>query len=109
MRKTIDWNSVSSRAVRKGISVIGLVALAIVAQADPQVLIDWKAPTKPRSKMATFSVGSDRALIFLRDEHQRDLLTLQKAGKQQQRNTSTDTLLMVRASSARRPSTCPRE
>ncbi len=79
MRKTIDWNSVSSRAVRKGISVIGLVALAIVAQADPQVLIDWKAPTKPRSKMATFSVGSDRALIFLRDEHQRDLLTLQKA------------------------------
>jgi xylan 1,4-beta-xylosidase len=37
------------------------------------------AATAPRSAMPSFSVGSDRAMIFLRDEHQRDLVALQSA------------------------------
>ena len=35
--------------------------------------------------MPQFSVGSDRAMIFLRDEHQRDLKALQEAGQSQSR------------------------
>lgn len=61
-----------------GLTTIALPSLAAMAYADTTVTIDLHAKTKPRSQMGTFSVGSDRALIFLRDEHQRDLVALQK-------------------------------
>ncbi len=41
--------------------------------------IDLRRPTVKLSQVPQFSVGSDRAMIFLRDEHQRDLKTLQSA------------------------------
>lgn len=41
--------------------------------------IDVTAKTVKRAESPLFSVGSDRAMIFLREEHQRDLMTLQKA------------------------------
>lgn len=41
--------------------------------------IDVSAKAVQRAESPLFSVGSDRALIFLREEHQRDLLTLQRA------------------------------
>ncbi len=50
------------------------------AKAQP-INIDLRQKTVKRTQMPRFSVGSDRALIFLRDEHQRDLKTLQAAAK----------------------------
>lgn len=41
--------------------------------------VDLSRPTIARSQVPTFSVGSDRAIIFLRKEHQRDLKVLQKS------------------------------
>ena len=43
------------------------------------VHIDVRQATVKRSPMPQFSVGSDRAMILLRDEHQRDLAKLQAA------------------------------
>jgi xylan 1,4-beta-xylosidase len=43
--------------------------------------IDLAKPTVARSQTPMFSIGSDRAMIFLRDEHQRDLKTLQTQDK----------------------------
>jgi xylan 1,4-beta-xylosidase len=43
--------------------------------------IDLHRTTVKRSPMPSFSVGSDRAMIFLRDEHERDLKALQAAAK----------------------------
>lgn len=61
----------------------GLLALvALPAHIEAQtVRIDLDRPTTRRSPMPSFSVGSDRSLIFLRDEHQRDLKALQAAAK----------------------------
>jgi xylan 1,4-beta-xylosidase len=53
-----------------------LVAGSVGAQT---INIDLRVPTVKRSQMWRFSIGSDRAMIFLRDEHQRDLKTLQAA------------------------------
>jgi len=47
------------------------------AHSADSVTIDCQAKTVPRSRLSTFCVGSDRAKIFLRPEHQRDLLDLQ--------------------------------
>jgi len=53
---------------------------ALCATVNAQTItIDLKRKTDKRSQMPNFSVGSDRAMIFLRDEHQRDLKTLQAA------------------------------
>jgi xylan 1,4-beta-xylosidase len=43
------------------------------------VNIDLHQPAVARSQMAHFSIGSDRAMIFLRDEHQHDLKFFQAA------------------------------
>jgi xylan 1,4-beta-xylosidase len=59
------------------------LALAIILATGTvraqTVNIDLRAATVKRSQMPSFSIGSDRAMIFLRDEHQRDLKTLQTA------------------------------
>lgn len=56
------------------------LALVLTASASGQTIrVDLKAKTSKRSNMWNFSVGSDRAMIFLRDEHQRDLRALQDA------------------------------
>lgn len=57
---------------------LGLLSLVTAALTGETVRIDFRGTIHPRSSMGTFSVGSDRAKIFLRDEHQRDLLALQK-------------------------------
>jgi xylan 1,4-beta-xylosidase len=46
-----------------------------------QIAVDLHRSTVRRSRMPSFSVGSDRAMIFLRPEHERDLATLQTAAK----------------------------
>lgn len=56
------------------------MAFSVIAMAQT-VNVDLHAKTKKRSAMPSFSVGSDRAMIFLRDEHQRDLKSLQEAAK----------------------------
>ena len=62
---------------------IALAALSLwmaVGTAKAQLIpIDLRRATEKRGHMPQFSVGSDRAMIFLRDEHQRDLKTLQDA------------------------------
>lgn len=63
-------------------SVLPLIAAAVlssVSDSSEGIAIDAKARTRARSEMFRFSVGSDRAKIFLRDEHQRDLKVLQDA------------------------------
>ncbi|MDR3688221.1 MAG: hypothetical protein P4L46_02495 [Fimbriimonas sp.] len=47
------------------------------AASESSVTIDFRARTVRRSQLPFFSVGSDRAKIFLRREHQRDLMDLQ--------------------------------
>jgi len=42
-------------------------------------MIDLSRPLIKRSTMPLFSIGSDRTMIFLRDEHQRDLRALQSS------------------------------
>lgn len=55
---------------------------AMSTTANSQTVnVDLQRKTVKRSQMPSFSVGSDRAMIFLRDEHQRDLKTLQLASK----------------------------
>lgn len=56
---------------------LGLMPLSLLSAADEAISVNFNAPAHARPKMALFSVGSDRAKIFLRDEHQRDLLSLQ--------------------------------
>lgn len=56
-----------------------LTLLAVSAARADTIQIDLSQATVKRSQMPQFSVGSDRAMIFLRDEHQRDLKTLQEA------------------------------
>ena len=59
---------------------LAVVTLLTVGTARAQTIdIDLRKATAPRSSMPSFSVGSDRALIYLRPEHQRDLLALQAA------------------------------
>lgn len=58
--------------------VLSAFAISNISSANSTISVDCSGPTKPFSQMGRFSVGSDRALIFLRPEHQRDLLTLQK-------------------------------
>src|SRR5208337_3013307 len=53
--------------------------LAVAAASAQTIRIDLHSKTSKRSTMWNFSVGSDRAKIFLRDEHQRDLKVLQSA------------------------------
>lgn len=57
---------------------LGVVLLAGVAFAQTAT-VDFSAKSKPTNQMPFFSVGSDRAAIFLRDTHQRDLVALQKS------------------------------
>ncbi len=52
------------------------LSLSITAGAQT-TKVDLNAKSTKRSTMWKFSVGSDRAKIFLRDEHQRDLKALQ--------------------------------
>ena len=55
---------------------------AFAGTANSQKMnIDLHRTTVRRSLMPQFSVGSDRAMIFLRDEHQRDLKALQATAK----------------------------
>jgi xylan 1,4-beta-xylosidase len=59
-----------------------LFLLFTVAGAASQTInIDLSRATIKRSRMPQFCIGSDRAMIFLRDEHQRDLKSLQAADK----------------------------
>lgn len=59
-------------------ALIPLSVLLLPGMANGQTIsIDLTKPTVRRSQMPSFSVGSDRAMIFLRKEHQRDLLALQ--------------------------------
>lgn len=56
------------------------LGMAFAANVGAQeVRIDLHQKTVKRSNMWSFSVGSDRAKIFLRDEHRRDLRVLQDA------------------------------
>ncbi len=56
--------------------------LVLSGTAEAQSMnIDLNQKVVKRSQMPNFSVGSDRAMIFLRDEHQRDLKALQAAAK----------------------------
>ena len=58
------------------------LTLAVTGTANAQEIgIDLHRPTVKRSQMPSFSIGSDRAKIFLRDEHQRDLVALQAVAK----------------------------
>src|SRR5471030_2249884 len=57
------------------------IALAAATARGQTMNIDLNRPTTTRSPMQFFSIGSDRAKIFLRDEHQRDLKTLQAVAK----------------------------
>lgn len=59
-------------------ATLALLSAASFGRGDATVSVDFKGAAHPRSRMGTFSVGSDRALIFLRPEHQRDLMALQK-------------------------------
>lgn len=62
-------------------TVAALAACSTVSLAnssDRTLHVDLKGKTVSRNQMGTFSVGSDRALIFLRPEHQRDLVAMQK-------------------------------
>ena len=52
-------------------------AMALGTAQAQTITIDLHRTPVKRSQMWRFSVGSDRAMIFLRDEHQRDLKTLQ--------------------------------
>lgn len=64
--------------------IFSLFALsyAIIGTVGAQSMnIDLTRTPVRRSQMPSFSVGSDRAMIFLRDEHQRDLKALQDATK----------------------------
>jgi xylan 1,4-beta-xylosidase len=58
--------------------VVGLVVAAGVARGEV-VAIDMGRGAVKRGEMWRFSVGSDRAKFFLRDEHERDLKVLQEA------------------------------
>ena len=60
------------------LSTLTLAMAASMASAQA-IKIDLQKPTAKLSQMPQFSVGSDRAMIFLRDEHQRDLKVLQDA------------------------------
>ena len=55
------------------------LAFAVGTLRAQTIHIDLRKATVTRSQMPQFSIGSDRAMIFLRDEHQRDLKTLQVA------------------------------
>ncbi len=59
-------------------SLFLVFAAGALSGADEKWTVDCSAPTTPRNRLATFSVGSDRAKIFLRPEHQRSLELLQK-------------------------------
>jgi xylan 1,4-beta-xylosidase len=60
-------------------SLIALFATATsFAMSQEPISINLKAPSQPTNPMPLFSVGSDRAAIFLRESHQRDLLALKK-------------------------------
>ena len=65
-------------ATRATFALFALSALATVGRADTKISIDVEGAARPRSETWRFSVGSDRAKIFLRDEHQRDLMAMQK-------------------------------
>jgi len=58
-------------------SVFTVLATAIAMSQEP-ISVNLNGPSKPTNPMPLFSVGSDRAAIFLRESHQRDLLALQK-------------------------------
>jgi xylan 1,4-beta-xylosidase len=55
------------------------IFLAALTSQTPSLTIDCQKTPIPRSDLYRFSVGSDRAKIFLRNEHQRDLSTLAKS------------------------------
>ena len=59
--------------------IIIALGLASTTFAQTTSTVDFAAKPKPTSQMPFFSVGSDRAAIFLRDTHQRDLVALQKS------------------------------
>ncbi len=58
-----------------------LLALGTGRALAQTIDIDLRRPPVPRSPVPQFSVGSDRAMIFLRSEHQRDLKALQAVAK----------------------------
>lgn len=58
--------------------MIALLPLIASASQVRTIDVDLRRPTVARNEMWRFSVGSDRAKIFLRDEHQRDLVAMQK-------------------------------
>ncbi|MEO7715646.1 MAG: glycosyl hydrolase [Capsulimonas sp.] len=67
--------------IRK-IVFLALLGVMGIGNVKAQTIdIDLSQKTVKRSQTPRFSVGSDRAMIFLRDEHQRDLKTLQAAAK----------------------------
>jgi len=53
------------------------VGFAAVCLGQAESTVDFSAKSRPTNLMPTFSIGSDRAAIFLRDSHQRDLKALQ--------------------------------
>jgi xylan 1,4-beta-xylosidase len=64
------------------VAAVGLSLLLDVGMVWAQsVEVDLRRATVPRSQVPEFCVGSDRAMIFLRDEHQRDLKALQAAAR----------------------------
>lgn len=61
-------------------ALAGLAAVAVAAEADPgtaaaprSINVDANQVKGPLNRAYRFSVGSDRAIIHLRPEHQRDL------------------------------------
>ncbi|MBS1705997.1 MAG: hypothetical protein JST40_08990 [Armatimonadetes bacterium] len=58
---------------------LGLALLSTRSLGDTVSTVDFASKPRPTNQMPFFSVGSDRAAIFLRDSHQRDLTALQKS------------------------------
>jgi xylan 1,4-beta-xylosidase len=72
----MDWVPLVSLA---SVCLIGSSPTTLGTGGEMTVTVDLNAATVRRSQLPTFSVGSDRAKIFLRPEHQRDLEDLQSA------------------------------
>ena len=78
----LDFYTSSGGQTLRNIPVLRSLTLTLllaggIARAAKRSISICRRPTTPRSKMPFFSVGSDRAIIYLRPEHQRDLLALQ--------------------------------
>lgn len=65
--------------IKADIAAVTSLILTTSSLAQTMSEVNFSAPSKPTNPMPFMSVGSDRAAIFLRDSHQRDLRELQKA------------------------------